>query len=82
MSLYQCDCCGQFCVRIHHTTAYGMDTSCCDHCFDYDHDAYDEPEDRVRTAKQERLPNRMIRFTEPGGQVWIIRTAAPGECPF
>jgi hypothetical protein len=82
MRLYQCDCCGQFCERIHHTTAYGTDTSCCDDCCDYDHAAYNEPADRVRTAKQERLPNGRIKFTEPGGQVWIIRTDDPGECPF
>ena len=80
--IHQCDCCGQFCERVHHTTAYGIDTPCCDDCSGYDCTAYDEPADRVRTAKQEQSPDGRIKFTEPGGQVWIIRTDDPGECPF
>ena len=44
---YQCDVCGRFCSRIHHTEAYGMDCSACDDCYDYDYEAYDEPADPV-----------------------------------
>jgi hypothetical protein len=83
MRLYQCDACGLYCERIHHLTAYGMDTACCDMCCGHDPAAYDEPADRIRTAKQERLPDGRISFTEPGGHVWIIRVDTdPGECPF
>ena len=42
----QCDCCGRLTDRVHHTEAYGSDTTACDSCCCYDAEAYDEPRAR------------------------------------
>lgn len=47
MTIYECDCCGRKCSRIHHCVAYGTDTSACDLCVEYDWEAYDEDADPV-----------------------------------
>lgn len=39
----QCDVCGMFTNRVHHTTVTGIDTTACDECFQYDAEAYGEP---------------------------------------
>ena len=49
MTIWQCDCCGRACSRIHHFVAYGCDTSCCDECAGVEPEAYDEEPDPLLT---------------------------------
>lgn len=46
MTIYECDCCGRSCSRIHHCVAAGgTDTSACDECYGYEFAAYGEAPD-------------------------------------
>jgi hypothetical protein len=42
MAFGTCDCCNRTNVALSHTTAYGIETYACAHCFGYDEDAFDD----------------------------------------
>jgi hypothetical protein len=63
MTIYQCDCCGRLCSRIHRLQAYGMDCSACDDCAGYEWQAYDEDADPLLHLEAFVTPGQ-----QPSGQ--------------
>lgn len=70
MTICECDCCGRACSRIHHCVAYGIDTSACDFCVDYDWKAYGEDPDPllVPNDPQEREYEERRRYFDQHGR--------------